>query len=322
MIGNILAYIVLIAVLVFFAWLTLRAWRIKALWLRILAGLLAGLLTLVVAVVVFFAGKGLMVGYASAPEARDLTVAGTPEQIARGQYLADISCVGCHSSADTPGEFPLSGGGDFAAEIPMPIGSIIVANLTPAGVLAERTDGELFRSIRTGIGPHGRLAMMSFLPYGQLSDADIEALIAFLRSQEPVDTGIAGGDNLNLLGLIMFYGVGVLPFPMAEATDSVVTAPPAGPTVEYGKYVATLGECRGCHGPDMTGTPPSMMIPEGFPNPRPLVETLSQAEFIEMMRTGIRPDGTPLGEDMPWQNAAKMTDGDLEALYVYLSAAP
>ena len=40
-----------------------------------------------------------------------------------------------------------------------------------------------------------------------------------------------------------------------------------------------------------------------------------------MLRSGVKPDGSPFPDTMPWQNAAKMTDDDLAALYAYLTAA-
>lgn len=86
---------------------------------------------------------------------------------------------------------------------------------------------------------------------------------------------------------------------------------------EYGKYVATFGECRGCHGPDMTGKEATAFAP-AFPNPRPLVATLTLEQFIERLRTGRRPDGSEL--QIPWENAARMSEDDLAALYAYLIA--
>jgi hypothetical protein len=40
------------------------------------------------------------------------------------------------------------------------------------------------------------------------------------------------------------------------------------------------------------------------------------------MRTGVRPGGVPFPRTMPWQNASKMNDDDLAALYAYLTAPP
>ena len=114
-------------------------------------------------------------------------------------------------------------------------------------------------------------------------------------------------------------GSGMFP-PSAEGAESV-KAPPAGITAEYGKYVATFGECRGCHGPDMTGVEASALGP-AVPNPRPIVGTWTKEQFAQAMRTGVRPSGAPFTEAMPWQNASKMTDDDLTALYAYLKANP
>jgi cytochrome c553 len=186
-------------------------------------------------------------------------------------------------------------------------------------VLADRTDGELFRVIRYGFGKDALLGMMSSLPYRELSDEDTHAIIAFLRSQEPVTTATNGGDNINLIAVILFYSE-VL-FPLDEVTEGVITAPPQGVTEEYGKYVATFGECRGCHGTDMTGAAATVVSP-AIPNPRVFVGAITLDEFIQTMRTGVRPSGKAFADLMPWENASRMTDDDLAALYVYLTTTP
>ena len=277
---------------------------------------MGGLLTLVFGAIAVVSSIGLAkMNAATSIPVPNITVAGTPEQIAHGQYIASLGCVGCHGVKE---QFPLAGGTDMAGEIPMPIGSIVTANLTPGGVLRDRTDGELFRAIRHGYGKDGKLlSFMSQLSYRQLSDDDIVAVIAFLRSQQPATGDKGGGDQINLLGAAVFFGAGMLPAP--ASIEGVITAPPQGATPAYGKYVATLGDCRGCHGPDMTGTPASAFGP-AVPNPRPFVAAWTREQFIQVMRTGARPDGSKLAEGMPWQNAAKMTDDDLAALYAYLKA--
>ena len=316
---NILILLVLIAITVGAGWLTFRAWKAKRWFVKWPGVIVSGLLTLVFALVVFVSGSGLAKMYVPTSEpAPNLKVEGTPEQIARGKYLAYIGCAGCHGTNE---EFPLTGGTDFAQEIPMPIGSIVSANLTPGGVLKDRTDGELFRVIRHGIAKDGKLlAMMANMPYRQLSDDDTKSLIAFLRSQPAVETKTNGGDDLNLLGAFLF-GAGM--FPAGDPiTQGVINAPAKGINAEYGKYVATFGECRGCHGPNMTGTPPSDLDPKGVPNPRPIVGTWTREQFAQTMRTGVRPNGVKFAERMPWKNASRMTDDDLSALYEYIKKAP
>lgn len=326
MLSNLLVFLLLIGLAVLFGWLTYRAIRAPKLWVKILGGLGAGLLTLFFLGVAFMGGKGMaMVYFPDAPAAPELTVASSPELVARGEYLVNMSCVHCHSAVDSAGNpngetIPSGGWNIAAAEGFGFIGAMVAENLTPGGKLASYSDGELFRVFRYSINEEGqRLGFMDFLPYKELSDDDTHAIIAYLRTLPAVPSSGDYGDKINYIGMVM-YGAGMFGTPAAPAPASI-SAPPQGVTVEYGKYVATFGECRGCHGPDMTGTPASAVSP-AFPNPRPFTSTLSQEQFVEMMRMGVRPGGAAFPESMPWQNAAKMTDDDLAALYLYMTAAP
>ena len=325
MFPNLFALVVVFILAIFFAWLTYRAIRAKRLWVKLVGGLAAGLVTLLLVGIAFAGTQGFMEGYfPGVPDAPDLTVAGTPEQIARGEYLVNIACIGCHGavSADggPTGELPLSGGWNIAEYDGFGfMGSMVTENLTPGGKLAGYTDGELFRVLRHSVDQNGHmLGFMDFLPYKELSDADTEAIIAYLRSLEPVANSVETGDKINFISLVII-GSGMFQPSMPGA--ETVTAPPEGVTAEYGQYVATYGECRGCHGPEMTSTEATSMTPS-IPNPRPLVITLTQEQFFEMMRTGIRPDNSPFPETMPWRNAAAMNDDDLAALYLYLTTEP
>jgi mono/diheme cytochrome c family protein len=323
MIGNLFSLVFVMVLTLLFAWLTWRAGRAQRRWVKIAGGLGAGLLTLILAAIAFMGGKGIAVTYfPGAPAAPDLKVTGAPEQIARGEYLVNLSCIGCHSAVGADGmpseEHPLNGGWDIAAAEGFGfMGGMVTENLTPGGKLAGYSDGELFRVLRHSVSQEGyKLGFMDFLPYKELSDEDTQAIIAYLRTLPPVATAVATGDNLNFIGAV-FMGSGLFPPKLMGA--EVVKAPPAGITADYGKYVATFGECRGCHGPDLTGMPESAMSP-AVPNPRLLVSTLTEEQFVTMLRSGVKPDGVAFPETMPWQNAAKMTDDDLAALYAYLTA--
>ena len=321
---NILILIALVALVILFAWLTVRALRAKRLWIKIVGGIGAGLLTLLFAAVAFMGAKGVAATYfPGVPAAPALTVAGTPEQVARGEYLVNLSCIGCHSAVGPDGapslQQPLSGGADMAAAEGFGfIGAMVAENLTPGGKLAGYSDGELFRALRHSVNQQGHsLGFMSFLPYAQLSDQDTEAIIAYLRSLPPAQTEVETGDKLNFVGALML-GAGMFG-PQPDRSPGMVTAPAEGATAEYGKYVATYGDCRGCHGPNMTGMPATAVGP-AVPNPRPSVSAWTQEQFMQAMRTGVRPSGAPFSANMPWQNASRMTDNDLAALYAYLTA--
>ncbi len=323
--ANLSMLLVVFLVMVFFAWLTWRSLRAERLWVKILGGIGAGLLTLALAGVTFFGGKGIAAAYfPNVPDAPDLTVAGTPEQVARGDYLVNLSCIGCHSTVGADGNpteaHPLNGGWNIAASEGFGFaGDMIAENLTPGGKLANYTDGEIFRVLRHRVTNDGKLlTFMSLLPTAQLSDDDVQSIIAYLRTLPPVPQPATTGDKLSFLGGVMF-GAGMFGTP-DKGAESVV-APPVGPTAAYGKYVATFAECRGCHGADATGMPASPAGP-ATPNPRLLVGTLSLDQFAQMMNTGIKPDGVPFPDTMPWQIASRLTDGDLAALYAYLTTAP
>src|SRR6185369_10284595 len=124
-------------------------------------------------------------GYAQASMSRGgpvpaLKVAGTPEQIARGQHLANTLCAGCHSA---DGSLPLSGGRDVGADAPIPIGSYWSINLTPAGPLKDWSDGEIMRVLREGVDRDNHpLLVMSSNSVRYLSEDDKQAVIAYLRS--------------------------------------------------------------------------------------------------------------------------------------------
>lgn len=324
MVANLLILLVVIGLAVLCGWLTWRAVRAQRLWVKIAGGLGAGLLTLVFVALTFYGLKGMATVYfPGAPGAPDLTVAGAPEQIARGQYLMNISCANCHSAPGPdgmPGGGPLlSGGANLtAAEGFGFVGDIITENLTPNGKLASYSDGELFRALRHNVTQEGRrMIAMSFMPYSHLSDEDIQAIIAYIRTLPPATNDGATGDRLNFIGLLL-VGAGLFgeSGPPAQAS---IAAPEPGFTAQYGEYVATFGECRGCHGPNMTGKAASMILPE-VPNARPYASSLSQEQFTVLMRTGVKPDGTTFPPNMPWYNASKMTDDDLAALYAYLTA--
>ncbi len=324
MISNLLVLLLLIGLIVLFGWLTYRAIRARKVWAKIVGGLAAGLMTLLLVAITFFGVKGTAATFfPGADPAPQITVAGTPEQIARGEYLVNLSCIGCHSAVGPDGapsmQHPLSGGTDMAeAEGFGFIGAMVTENLTPDGKLAGYSDGELFRALRAAVDQEGHnLGFMSFLPYGQLSDQDTVAIIAYLRSLPPVPSIAATGDKLNFIGAVMM-GAGMFG-PQPDRSPGVVSAPPEGATAAYGKYVATYGDCRGCHGPDMTGAAATSISP-AVPNPRPLVSAMTEAQFTEMMRSGVKLGGAAFPPTMPWQNAARMTDTDLAALYAYLTA--
>jgi mono/diheme cytochrome c family protein len=323
MIVNLFILFLLIGLTIGAGWLTWRAVRAGRLWVKVAGGLGAGLLTLLLAAISIVGSKGVAALYfPGAPAASSRTTPNDPKRVARGEYLVNISCIGCHSAVNAEGSpteaQPLNGGWNIAAAEGFGfVGDMVTENLTPGGKLAGYTDGEIFRALRYGVDKDGKLlGFMGLLSFSKLSDDDTDAIVAYLRSLPAVESAATTGDQINFMGVLL-YGSGM--FPLPEPPAAQISAPPQGVTAEYGKYVATFSDCLGCHGPDATGTPASSFGP-AVPNPRPLAGSITTEQFIAMMRSGVRPNSVPFSEAMPWQSASKLTDDDLAALHSYLSA--
>lgn len=111
------------------------------------------------------------------------------DTVAYGAYLAGPigHCVECHTPMGEHGHPDFEhrlGAGGFAFDGPW--GTSISANITPVG-LGDWTDAEIEHAIRDGISRDGRPLMppMGFAYYKGISDSDMTALIAYLRSLPP-----------------------------------------------------------------------------------------------------------------------------------------
>jgi mono/diheme cytochrome c family protein len=299
---------VLFLLLLVLGWLTSRVWRVKRPVIKWPGVIAAGLLTLVVGVLL---GAALF-GFWKLNRGHDnpvprLNAALSPEQVARGERFEPF-CSGCHAPED---DAPLTGR-DFLDEGAPPIGDFYAPNLTPVH-LANWSDGEVVRAIREGIHRSGRsLLIMPSESLRNLSDEDVLAIVAYLRSLKPegVDTP---PNRLNVLGAIMATQAPI--FQAQAPITEPVLAPPAGPTAAYGAYLSSF-TCEECHGADLLGdaeiqAPPLLAIPQAW----------SAQNFIEFMRTGTRPDGSSVDEEaMPWNDFSRLfrEDEELRAIYAHL----
>jgi cytochrome c553 len=94
----------------------------------------------------------------------------------------------------------------------------------------------------------------------------------------------------------------------------------AGVNEEYGRYLSAVAGCTSCHGPDLAGGPPSG--PPGappVPNLTPsAIGDWTDADYFTAIRDGRRPDGTETSDFMPWRFAGRMSDDELNAIWLYL----
>jgi mono/diheme cytochrome c family protein len=312
MLASLVTLLILLALVALFAWLVTRAWKSKRRYIKFPGVIAAGLLTLLFALVTFVLAKGLYDLSKPYPVAIvNVTIAGTPEQIARGEHLALVLCATCHSQN---GQLPLSGGNNLSADAGLPLGDLYAPNITPAGKIKEFSDNDLYRILRTGVEPSGHLSFMAGVTARYMSDADAQAVIAYLRQSQPVEKQTPQISFSPLLTL--FAGAGLIgsnvPDPLIP-----ITSPPKAATKEYGEYVVRFMDCRGCHGPTLSGDapPPS---PPGSSNLTVLVPKWSREEFFQAMRTGVDSSGHKISPPMPWKQIGLLDDVELTALYEYL----
>jgi mono/diheme cytochrome c family protein len=311
MIGNIITLFALVALVVLFAWFTKRAWGSKHKILKWLALVLAGLLTLLFGLIAVVGAKGIVQLYMPYPVApAQVTVVGTPDQIARGEHLATVLCASCHSMN---GELPLSGGNNLAADTGLPLGDIYPPNITPAGKIKDLSDNDVWRILHTGVESNGRLTFMTVVNSRYMSDEDALAVIAYLR-HAPAVQNERPPVNFSFL-TALFAGAGLLTFDV-PSTIPPVSVTSKGPTKEYGQYVTSFMDCRTCHGPTLSADAPPPAPPA--PNLTLIVPKWSKGDFFQAMRTGVDRDGHSISPPMPWKTIGKLDDVELTALYEYL----
>ena len=87
--------------------------------------------------------------------------------------------------------------------------------------------------------------------------------------------------------------------------------------------------CIGCHGATLSGGkipgappewPAAANLTPGTGSAMPTYR--NAAEFTAMLRSGRRPDGSPVSPVMPFGSLKELNDTDVQALYLHLQALP
>ena len=259
--------------------------------------------------------------------------------IARGKAFVygAAHCAYCHTTLDKlpqveKGEIlPLSGGHVFM----LPIGTLYSRNLTSDETgLGKLTDGEIARALRFGVGHDGR-ALFNLMPFNNLSDEDLTAVISYIRTLEPIKNEVPKNE-FNAVGKMIKAFVLKPVGPDGEVPKSVTP----GPTAEYGKYlVMNVANCRGCHtardlhtgkytGPFYAGgfklpseIDPSFTLctPNITCDPKTgMLGKWTQEDFIARFRKGRMVKESI----MPWGPFSHLSDDDLTAIYKFLKSVP
>jgi len=275
-------------------------------------------------------------------EAPVLKVELTPERIARGEYLANhvAVCIDCHSTRDwsrfsgppIPGTFG-KGGDIFDQKFGFP-GVYYAKNITPEGI-SRYTDGELFRTITTGVSKEGRamFPVMPFHYYGQMDEQDIKSIIAYIRTLAPIKNQVPESKS----DFPMNFIINTIPH-----KASFTKLPPKTDVINYGKYLTNAASCIDCHtqfekGSLVAGTE----FGGGREFPFPDGSIVRAANISSDEETGIggwddetfvsifkaHSDSATINTKlnpgdfnsiMPWTMYGKMNEEDLKAIFAYL----
>lgn len=228
-----ISYIVILLILKFTT-------HMKKVW-KILAIILGVLILLVLGFVAFLNFKSLPT-YDQEIPAPELEVALTPERIELGRKLVDHDCAGCHRGTGRQLDGMLFE--DVAAR--KAFGDFHTPNITnhPEYGVGRYTDGELYRLLRTGVKKNGQNMLPVMPRFVIASDEDIYAIIAYLRSGEPLvapsDKQTPPAQHSLLAKALLSFAI--KPYPMK---DDYPETPPPTDSLAYGEYL--VGARYGCY---------------------------------------------------------------------------
>lgn len=219
--------------------------------------------------------------------------------VERGRYIFSLAggCA-CHTIPDGT---PHAGGRAFA----VPFGTVYSTNLTQDKEtgLGAWSDKEIYNALVRGIRPNGErlLPVMPYEAYSGMAEEDLMALIAYLRTLQPVRR-----KTPPLKTRLPFLRSVIIPL-WLKLYGRLSTPPPRAPKsgVERGRYLVDhVSVCGDCHTPrNSLGVPKRRLYLAGAKN-GPLGETVpnitpdketgigewSRNDLAELLRQGIKPD--------------------------------
>jgi mono/diheme cytochrome c family protein len=262
------------------------------------------------------------------PPAQTETLAGTA-RLERGAYVANVAgCLVCHTPLTAAGSSDMArlGGGGFEERIPG-VGVWRGSNITPdrATGIGAWTDDQIAAAIRTGVRPDGkRLApIMPYPFYNKMTDADVRALVIYLRALTPVENPVPRSE------------LTMQPVVVERPRDNVDPGDPRG----HGEYLATLMHCAACHTPQSGafahqpyagGTlftlkdGRAVIAPNITSDPATGVGNWSDKDLAMTIQTMIDPNGRLIEGPMALYREAwsRLTDRDVQAVAAFVKTIP
>ncbi len=289
-------------------------------------GIVLGSIVVIILLIFLYAGHKANSALEKTYDIGALKAIYVPEDSAtveRGRHLATAiaMCVGCHG---------MDMGGEVLVNDPGGIGIFSSSNVTTGkgGKGKDYQDIKAFdKVVRHGIRHDGTgVWMMPSQNYWRLSNEDVAAIFAWYKTIPPVDREIPPL-SFGPIGKMLFMGGILPPFAPEMINHTAVrpTPPPPGPTMEYGKHLATM-VCTDCHhenlaGGPIPGAPPEWPIASNITKGGALANYTEQ-DFVNALREGIRPGGAKIDTVMPYRLTKGMTDEEIHAIWAFMQTVP
>jgi mono/diheme cytochrome c family protein len=254
--------------------------------------------------------------------------------VERGKYLVTtiMTCQNCHTPRGQGGAFNLDRDLSSGLSWDEPPFKVTAPNITQdkeTGI-GGWTDDQIKTALRKGERPNG-VHLAAVMPsdfYEVMTDKDLNAIVAYLRTVKPVKQ--TSPDPVYRIAL---------PRQIPPGADKPFTDADLNDKVKKGFYLATIGHCFECHtpiGPKAHDFETSYgKGGREFPGPwgtsvsRNITSSKtaglgdwSDDEIKRAITQGIRRDGSHLKPPMGFPLYAKMTPDDLDALVSYLRTVP
>ncbi len=253
-----------------------------------------------------------------------------PETIARGRTLAKglAACGFCHGESSHPNAM-LTGGLPYYDIL----GEVRAPNITPAkSGIGEWSFIEIAKAIRNSEGRNGReLSSAAHEGYAWLSDRDLFAIVAYLKSLAPVEHEVPRRE-------LSFFDKGKS-FIFERRTGDLGFIPTINPRFEkeYGSYlVENVGRCISCHnspgtvfsgheyltGGETVQTAEGAKIAPGITGSEEQgIGTWSVESLVKYLRIGETPGGDVVNPSFcPIKFYANAEEKDLIAIAKYLKS--
>jgi len=243
------------------------------------------------------------------------------------------ACGNCHTPHLPDGSLDPDKAFSGAFVIKEPVFEAYARNITPdkeTGI-GSWTDDQIINAIRNGQKRDGTFygPPMSFGWYKRMSDTDVKAIVAYLRTVKPIHNEVPPSTyQIPLNG----YGPMVTSVPDVPKTDKV----------KYGEYLAgPLGHCMDCHTTYVMGVIDMKQLghggnvynkPFGYtwaavsanltPDPDVGLGKWTDDEIKTAITTGYSRNGRKLLPFMPYGLYSHAQESDLDAIVAYLRSIP